>query len=170
MMVSKPDDIYWSGWHKVKSVAKIDPRKGDKWRLYPDFENQWDEFYRAYEMVWKEGNWAVCIDELYYAEKVLGLGNEVVKHLTQGRSKKISVVVGMQRPAWVSRFALSEPTHIICFRSGDKRDLKAIREGVSEEFADVVPKLGQFEFAYYHKITQRVERGRVSDLARILGV
>lgn len=169
MLASKPDDIYWAGWKTVNTVDKVDPRQADHWRLYPKYEQQAYEFYRAYERVWQEGSWCLCVDELYYQERVLGLGGDVIKLLTQGRSKRISCVVGMQRPAWVSRFALSEPTHVFCFRLGDKRDLKALRDGVGDELADAVSDLDQYQFAYWHKTKRQLKIGRANDLAKMLG-
>lgn len=118
-------------------------------------------------MAWTEGGWTVYADEAYYLTS-LGLEDSLVKLLTQGRSKAISVVVGMQRPAWVSRFALSEPTHVFAFRLGDKRDLRAISEGVSDDLAQAVPELDQYQFAYYHKVTRRLRTGTAQDLEEIL--
>jgi hypothetical protein len=164
---TKPDDIYWGGWRRVREVKRIDPRQHGHWILDPAFERQWSEFSRAMSMAWTEGGWTVYADEAYYLTS-LGLEDSLVKLLTQGRSKAISVVVGMQRPAWVSRFALSEPTHVFAFRLGDKRDLRAISEGVSDDLAQAVPELDQYQFAYYHKVTRRLRTGTAQDLEEIL--
>ena len=57
--------------------------------------------------------------------------------LTQGRSKGISVVTGMQRPARISRFALSESTHTIAFfLEGRDRKLILIEDAAQALGAD----------------------------------
>lgn len=168
MLVTKPDDLYWAHWKKIKTVGGLNPREHAKYRLFPNYEDQWGQFAGALMQVWHEGAWCVYVDETYYVEKELGLGPSVIKLLTQGRSKGISVVCGVQRPAWVSRFVLSEPTHVICFRLGDKRDLKALKEGVSDDLAAMVPELGKFEFAYYSKETGELSRGRAENLEEMM--
>lgn len=161
-MVSKPDDLTWKGWSHTRTAKGIDNRKNRAWLLEPEFEKQRQQFKEAFDKVWKEGGWCVAVDECYYIEHI-GLQNELIKDLTQGRAKRISVVVGIQRPARVTRFALSEPTHIFCFRSGDNRDIKTIGEMVGEGFAGQVSQLGKYEFAYLNKVTGEIRKGNSRD-------
>ncbi len=153
MLVSKPDDIYWSGFQTVKTVEKINPMRHQFYRLDPPYEMKRFEFARAIAKAWDEGGWTVYFDEAYYVQHTLGLEASMIKLLTQGRSNHISVVLGVQRPAWVTRFALSEPDHVFCFHMGDKRDLKTLGEAISSELEEVVPTLKQYEFAYHNKRT-----------------
>ena len=169
MLVSKPDAILWSKWKTVTTAKALKTTdSGGYYRLFPPFERQGLEFRYAFDKVWDEGSWTVYIDEGYYLQHELGLEHTMVKHLTQGRSKHISVVVGMQRPFWINRFALSEPTHIFAFRLGDRRDLRAISEGISGELAAVVPKLDKFQFAYYNKDSEALKRGTAQTLVEVL--
>jgi hypothetical protein len=48
--------------------------------------------------------------------------------LTQGRSKRIPVMMLTQRPSWVTRFAFSEADHIQLFQVTDLRDVKVAKQ------------------------------------------
>jgi hypothetical protein len=50
--------------------------------------------------------------------------------LTQGRSKRIPIIMLTQRPAWVSRFALSEAEFVQCFQLTDMEDRKRVKQFV----------------------------------------
>lgn len=111
------------------------------------------------QRAWNEGGWAIYIDEAYYIEHELGLGRNLTKLLTQGRSKRLTIILGVQRPAWISRFALSEPTHILASRFGDRRDIKTMREISGEKYADSLAELERYEFAYINKISGSITNG-----------
>jgi len=172
MLVTKVDDVSWSGWKTVrKAEAIVPPRESQKgplaYRLWPQYERSKLEFARALALAWSDGHWCVYLDELYHLEEI-GLKTPVIKLLTQGRAKKVSVMLGVQRPAWVTRFALSEPTHIFAFQMGDKRDLKALSDGISDSFAAEVARLERYHFAYYNKMTRETRTGTATNLAEVL--
>jgi hypothetical protein len=48
--------------------------------------------------------------------------------LTQGRSKRIPVIMLTQRPAWVTRFAFSEADFIQLYQLTDTRDAKIVKQ------------------------------------------
>jgi len=169
MFRTKPDGLYWAGWKRITNVDQMNPRAHNAYLLEPPYERQWEQFAAAMMQIWREGAWTCYIDEAYYLQHSLGLEDSMVKLLTQGRSKDISVVVGMQRPAWVTMFALSEPIHLFSFRLGDKRDLRRVGEGVSWEYVDAIQELGEYQFAYHNKVTGRTVKGRADELARVLG-
>jgi tRNA A37 threonylcarbamoyladenosine biosynthesis protein TsaE len=165
MLVTKPDDITWPGWRTVKDHKAINGRT-DSYRLHPEYESSRQQFKEVMDRVWKEGGWCIYLDELYHLEHK-GLSNDVIKLLTQGRSKRITVVGGVQRPAWVTRFALSEPRHTFAFRVGDNRDAKAIGDGLGKAFQTEVERLRRYEFAYHDKVTGEIKRGNSRDIEGI---
>lgn len=167
MLVTKPDDLAWSGWRTVERAKAVNPNVAKSWRLWPEYETAAVEFDRLFDQAWREGGWCVYADELYHVERA-GLRSSVEKLLTQGRSKRVSVVCGVQRPAWVSLFAFSEATHVFSFRMGDRRDLGRLAEGVSDEFANVVADLDLYEFAYHNKRARSTVRGTVATLGEVL--
>lgn len=177
MFVTKPDDLSWKGWQSVSRAERIKPRpsrwegepdRGTSWRLYPSYERSGIEFKRAMDRAWVDGSWAVYVDEAYHVQ-AKGLEHDLVKLLTQGRSKRITVVSGVQRPAWVSRFVFSEAIHLFTFQCGDKRDLKALRDGVGDEFAATAEGLKRYEYVYYNKVSRVMRKGTVRTLKEVLG-
>jgi hypothetical protein len=167
-LITKPDDLSWRGWRTVSTTDKIIAHKHDKWRLAPDFERQDAQFNAMFIKAWRETRWCIYIDETYHIVKNRHNERQLIKLLTQGRSNKITVVCGVQRPSWVPREIFSEATHVFSFLCGDRRDLKALSEGISEELADKVRDLPKYHFAYYNKWDRTVREGTIKTLDQIL--
>lgn len=131
--------------------------------LYPQYYRQAWEFYQALEAVWKQNHWTVYIDELYYLETQLKLGRWINRLLTQGRSKGITVVTGVQRPAFVSRFAITQSTHVISFQQ-DGDDAKRIAQSTSERLKNAIGNLGKHEFIWYYRPERKMVKGKAQNL------
>jgi len=153
MLSTKPDSLIWPGWKSVTTAKQIELKRNGptRFRLAPEYHSQVRECWRAMEQVWEQGNWALVVDEAYYLQDRLGLGDQMIKLLTQGRSKGISVIVGMQRPSRVTRFALSEPTHVLSGKLGDSRDIKILNECIGGNYAQSLTDLQPYQFAYLDK-------------------
>lgn len=164
---SKPDDIRFPGFKTVRSARAMDDMYDTRILLKPKYEHQMREGYHMLERVWKEGGWTVVIDELWYVEKRLHLGQMVERLLTQGRSKDISVVVGMQRPAQISRFAISQTTHLFTFRV-EGRDLATIKESTTPRIVEPIQTLPPKHFAYYNRAERYVVTGDAKMLDRVI--
>lgn len=169
---TKPDDIKFPGFHKVPKISKIGSQRfgygGErltKFLLTPKYEEHGIEISRVFEKVWKEGGWAIAIDETYYVTQ-LKLERQINKLLTQGRSKHISVICGMQRPAWISRFAMSQATHAFIFRC-EGRDLKALADSLSPAIIRPVEDLREHDFIYFNRATRTVVKGNANNLKEI---
>ena len=72
------------------------------------------------------GHWCLILDEGTYICRDLGLQRDVDSALTQFRTLRASVVVLGQRPAWMGRYVLSQPTHLILFQTANRDDLKSL--------------------------------------------
>lgn len=72
--------------------------------------------------IWAQENVGVYIDEGY----MIGNSPALRALLTQGRSKKIPMIVLSQRPAWISRFLFSESDFYQVFWLNDERDRKTV--------------------------------------------
>ena len=134
--------------------------------LEPKYEEQGRAFALALDYVWRRsgpmpryGGWTWYADEEWYLEE-LGLKPWIERLATQGRSKGITCVFGMQRPARVSRFVRSEPTHVLTFQISGK-DAKSLAEDTIDELEDVARALGPHEFAWYHRPSNRIWTGRL---------
>ena len=164
---TKPDDIKFAGFRRARRASAMDDIHQRRILLVPDHAHQTREGYAMLERVWEQGGWTVVIDELWYVEKLLRLGPWVERLLTQGRSKEISVIVGMQRPAQVSRFAISQCTHLFSFRV-EGRDLQTIKESTTPRIVEPIANLRKHSFVYYNRSSREVAIGDAKALDRII--
>lgn len=164
---TKPDDIKFRGFKRVRQAKAMDDLFETRLLLTPQHSYQAREGYEMLDRAWEQGGWTVVIDELWYCEKILRLGPYIERLLTQGRSKKISVVVGMQRPAQVSRFAISQCTHLFTF-SVEGRDLQTIKEATTPRIVEPVSTLPKHRFAYYNRQERFIATGDAKYLDRVI--
>jgi hypothetical protein len=73
--------------------------------------------------LWERENVGVYLDEAF----MCGDGPGFVACLTQGRSKKIPMIMNTQRPVEVSRFVFSEASFFQTFGLTDKRDKQTVK-------------------------------------------
>lgn len=150
VLKSKPDEIEYEGAEHHRTVASLQKRPPGRFLLEPKYSQQATEFAKAYELAWREGGWTVDIDELFYHDDQLKLRDPINRLLTQGRSKGISVVSGMQRPSGVTRFAIGESTHVLSFQL-EGRDALIYKDAASPRAAKVVQLLRRHEFVWYRR-------------------
>jgi hypothetical protein len=146
---SKPDDVRFPDHTRIRTAEALENQRRDKLLLDPKYEQQRIVFAEALDRIWRHGGWTVALDELLYLDR-LGLRKPIERLLTQGRSKGISVLVGMQRPAQVTRFAISESMHVLSFGL-EGRDAKELGLATQRWVGDAVSQLGRYEFAWYRR-------------------
>ena len=176
---TKPDNIVFKGFTHVRTAdaLKHAPYGPDgSLRLLVDLTkmrtlrfDQSLEARKLLEAIWRMGRWTLIIDEGFYVQKKLGLLDELEMLLTQSRSLGISLVVGMQRPVWTTRFAISEAKHVISFRV-DGRDIPTVRDSTSKEMGDVIKTLPRYRFAHFYRPTYEVRTGEAHDLAKVISL
>jgi len=164
-----------AGYHFIREAKGIDDTRYSRFVLQPSYAKQAIEGWRLFERVYRQGRWTVVIDEFLLAERI-GLREQIERLHTQGRSDKISVVVGQQRPVITSRFAISQSTHIISFRV-DGRDAKTISDATTTRvlpFLDEkyqtndAPVLQGHDFVYIHRAKRFVGRGNARNFSSLL--
>lgn len=111
--------------------------------------------------MWIQGGWTVIIDELFYVDDTLKLRSHLERLYTQGRSKGITVVAGMQRPVAVTRFALSQSAHVLTFRV-DGRDAKTLSDATSEIIRKPAAELGAWQFVWFYRPKREYIIGRLN--------
>lgn len=164
---TKPDDIKFPGFTKARTIKALDSLYETRILLEPEKNQQMRQGYELLTRVWDQGGWTVVIDEEWYLEARLKLTEYVETLLTQGRSKKISVIVGMQRPARVSRFAISQCTHLFSFRV-EGRDLQTIKEATTPRIVEPLQSLRGHDFVYYNRPKRLVTTGNARRIDAIL--
>jgi len=163
---TKPDDIDFKGFKEHPDARALEDWRNELNLIRPKYQNQPRVGYDLLEKVWEHGRWTIVIDEFFYVER-LGLKQSLERLLTQGRSKKISVVLGMQRPVQVTRFALSEVSHIFCFRL-EGRDATTLRDMTSPDIIKAVQSLQKYQFVHYHIPTKTIRIGNAQSLDKVI--
>lgn len=166
---TKPDKNTFRGFRTVRTASAMDAWSNEHIVLEPEYRRQAIEGYHMLEKVWQQGAWTCIVDENWYAERI-GLKDYIERGLTQGRSKDITMIVGMQRPVQISRFALSEITHFFVFRC-EGRDLKfSLRDALCDEIVPVVRNLKKYEFAYYNSVegAKSIRVGNANALSKLI--
>jgi len=90
----------------------------------------------------------VYLDEGYQFHRRGQAGEGLIGLLTRGRSRGISLLVGSQRPAWVSQFVFSEATRFYIYRLIKEDDRARVAEFIPG--FDELPRVPNREFWYYH--------------------
>lgn len=106
--------------------------------------NETDETEDFLWKIWERGNTLVYVDE---AHMLHGSG-AFQALLTQGRSKKIPMIVLTQRPSWVSRFVFSEADFYSVFHLNDVRDHKIVQSFVP---IDLTKQMEEYH-SYWHNV------------------
>lgn len=106
--------------------------------------------------VWEIEGIGLYIDEGY----MLSTNSKAFRDiLTQGRSKKIGVIINTQRPYFLDRFVISEADYFQIFHLNDKEDRRRLSGFIPSEDVDLDARLGQ-----YHSIWYDVKRNIVVEL------
>jgi len=69
--------------------------------------------------------------------------------LTQGRTKRIPIILLSQRPAWLSRFCFSEASYFQVFSLTDQRDRATVQQFIPKEKANLETRLQPFHSIWY---------------------
>jgi hypothetical protein len=83
-------------------------------------------FERAVNDIYGQGGWCVVWDEFWLQCEILKMRQTAKILLQQARSNDISMVMGMQRPAWIPPEVFDQTRHLFFWRDNDKRNLDRI--------------------------------------------
>jgi hypothetical protein len=139
----------------TKTWKSLENLRFERLELRPKYEDQAREIFYAYKLIYKHGGWTVYNDEEWYLEEELGLTRQINLLLTQGSGKGISMVMSAQRPSRISRFCLSQSTHVLC-TSVEGRDVKVLADATTPRIAPVVTTLRKYEWAWFNRDTRDI--------------
>lgn len=111
----------------------------------------------------RDGNWCLIIDEGTYVCRDLNLQREVDSALQHFRTMKSSIIILGQRPSWMGRYVLNQPSHLFLFQTADLNDRKALGDisGFDSRLvAEIVQRLDhrQHEALYLNTRTREMFR------------
>ena len=106
--------------------------------------------YDALSSVYEDGGWCVYADEIRYLSDTLGLEGMLQLLWLQGRSLKVSLIGGTQRPAWIPLEAFSQATHLFLWRENDARNLKRLGEIGGIDSKELQAMVASLDFHRHH--------------------
>lgn len=112
------------------------------------------EIQKAFNYVYKAGEWCVLADETIWLADGLKLEPEIETILFQGRTLGVSLISLAQRPAEVPRACYSQANHVFLSKTSDKYDMRRLSDiggGQSSEIQQILPTLQKYDFLYYNK-------------------
>lgn len=118
-----------------------------------------DNFAEFLQHVWERGNTGIFVDEGYMMGTNNNVDEQFVYLLTQGRSKRIPMIVNTQRPVWISRFVFSESDFFQLFHLNDVRDNNTVRS--------FLPKGAIRPLPDYHSTYYDVAKNQLSYLSPV---
>jgi len=95
--------------------------------------------------LWGRENVGLFCDEGY----MMGDDEAFLACLTQGRSRRIPMIVLTQRPAWISRFVFTESQFYQVFSLTDRRDWKTVSQFIPDDGRMETTVLPEFHSWYY---------------------
>lgn len=125
-------------------------------------------FHRAVDDIYGQGGWCVVWDEFWMQCEILKMRQTAKILLQQARSNDISMVMGMQRPAWIPPEVFDQTRHLFFWRDNDEPNLKRIG-GIgwlnSGPIRSFVANLEPFQTLYVNNRTGYMYRTRAPELA-----
>lgn len=109
--------------------------------LWPELNNRSDlrghrdDFARCLDDAYRDGGWAIVIDEALWVARRSGLGldNELADVAYGARSNNVTLYLCMQRPAGIERLTWSSASDAYIFKSGIVDDIRELATlGVDE--------------------------------------
>jgi hypothetical protein len=127
--------------NSIENVREMDikdkmPKEPGLYVVHPHPEDE-DGITNFLWKIWQRENIGMYVDEGYMIHKNNPAFNAI---LTQGRSKHIQRIVLSQRPAFISRFAISECNHYSVFHLNDARDVKNIQSFIPAPLEKPLPR------------------------------
>lgn len=119
--------------------------------------NTKENFAAIFEYAYNHGNTTIWIDEGAIAVPEKRISDEAVQLYTAGRSRGAVAWTLTQRPAIVSKTAISQSTHYFIFNLIKSQDKKAVCDDIPLQVEDFLT-LKPYEFFYYKEGMEKAQR------------
>lgn len=157
------------GYRTIQKGRDLNPEVAHRFILAPPWprrlsSEQLDSLHRR-EFIdgltrafWQTG-WTIAIDELEYINRDLKIESPVNKLLRQGRSQGNSMILGTQRPRYVTLHAYEQATHLFLWKMKDTSNIARAAElaGVNRvQVLDIIIGLGRHDVLYVNTVTDEM--------------
>lgn len=142
----------YKGWKRIKYWPRNGLREDEtRVMLWPDqlgtiretAAMHASEFRKALDAIAKQGNRAIYIDEMLYAQEMCKLEPEISYLHYFARSHGISAITSAQRPLRIPRVIMSSVTHAYFAKTTDSNDIKRISEMGGVDAKELAWNLGR---------------------------
>ncbi len=147
-------DPTWSQYDGI-TVNTIDKLTRLPFPKYPliifrpegELAHDFERLDKVFAWVYKRGNTLLMIDEVSaMVPGAMGFGHGFADLLQRGRTRKCTVIMGTQRPAFVPRIVLTESQKFVLFFLTDIRDRKTVAAASHASLSQEIPDLHGFWF------------------------
>lgn len=149
------------GYRTIRTGAELNPEVAQKYILSPVWDKKVspdtldkrhaEQFSMALSRAFWQTGWTVFIDELEYINRDLRIEAPVNKLLRQGRSQNNSMILGTQRPRYVTLHAYEQATHLFLWKQSDLGNATRAAElaGINRSLVmEVMPTLEKHDVLY----------------------
>ncbi len=107
----------------VKTIGINDtPGEFGLYHVRPHPDDDAKELDAFFGRIWEKTNCGVFVDEGY----MISIDTKLNALLTQGRDRRIPMIVGTQRPTWITKFVESEADYVQLFSLARRKDRENI--------------------------------------------
>jgi DNA helicase HerA-like ATPase len=138
VIVDYKGDVLLNSLERTREIGYEIPKKPGLYILHAHPEDG-DAMENWLRKTWERGNMGLYFDEGMMLPNQRGVGAAATLQI-QGRSRKIPIITLSQRPVDISRYAVSQASHVVMFRTSDKRDDETLTQVVPRDFPDWVPQ------------------------------
>lgn len=147
----------------VRNISLDDmPHKTGLHMIRPIPEQDDERLQAFFWRIWERGKTGIYADEGYMMPK----GGAFNALLTQGRSKRIPMIILCQRPVWLSKFVFSESDYFQIFELSHSDDQENLRKFVPYKVVEGLPDY--YSLWYQVKLKSVITFGPVPDEAEVL--
>lgn len=126
--------VVWPAYHSASTAIRNKP-----------------VFQQAIDGIMREGDWFLFVDEVPYFIEQLGLRKQFDEVWHQGRSSRVTLIAGAQRPAWITRGMSSQERWLFAFRPYDLEDRRRFAEIAGDrQIIEDLGTLREHEFVLVH--------------------
>lgn len=152
---ARDDGLTDTGWPIISSwPPSFEQREGQRVILWPPYRKSSNRVAEAkpaivdaLDEIMLEGAWTVYIDETNYLVENFNMRAQLDEFWQGGRSSRITLMAGGQRPVWLNRGMRSQATYAVVFHIGDKEDRQSAADALGEReiFVPLIASLRDHE-------------------------
>lgn len=137
---------YWYDCYDLNSFIEMIENK-NQFSINCIFEDT-EDYAKLFVLCWHLENFLLVIDEISIFAESFKIDETLLKIITRGRLKNISLLWNTQRPALINRTLTSQAYVLISFRLNDIRDLAYLN--LDKDLKEKLVNLAKFDYVFIY--------------------